>query len=101
MGKGDKKTKRGKIVAGSYGVRRPKKKKTTYKPTAKAVIKKTETVAKPVKDTTEKKVAPKKAAPKKAVPAVKQESKAKKPAAKAAEKKATPAVKEKKKSAKD
>ena len=27
MGKGDKKTKRGKIVKGSYGVRRPKKKK--------------------------------------------------------------------------
>ncbi|MDF1548326.1 MAG: 30S ribosomal protein THX [Bacteroidales bacterium] len=26
MGKGDKKTKRGKITAGSYGVTRPKKK---------------------------------------------------------------------------
>ncbi len=25
MGKGDKKTKRGKIIMGSYGVRRPKK----------------------------------------------------------------------------
>lgn len=25
MGKGDKKTKRGKIIAGSYGVRRPSK----------------------------------------------------------------------------
>ena len=28
MGKGDKKTKRGKITQGSYGVRRPRKKKT-------------------------------------------------------------------------
>ncbi|HUS86815.1 MAG TPA: 30S ribosomal protein THX [Bacteroidales bacterium] len=28
MGKGDKKTKRGKIVKGSYGVRRLRKKKT-------------------------------------------------------------------------
>lgn len=27
MGKGDKKTKKGKIVKGSFGVRRPKKKK--------------------------------------------------------------------------
>jgi 30S ribosomal protein S31 len=30
MGKGDKKTKRGKIVIGSYGIRRPRKK--TYVP---------------------------------------------------------------------
>ena len=29
MGKGDKKTKRGKIVIGSYGVRRPRKNKPT------------------------------------------------------------------------
>lgn len=28
MGKGDKKTKRGKIILGSYGVRRPRKKTT-------------------------------------------------------------------------
>lgn len=28
MGKGDKKTKKGKIIKGSYGVVRPKKKKT-------------------------------------------------------------------------
>ena len=35
MGKGDKKTKRGKIVNKSYGVRRPKKKK------AAAPVKKT------------------------------------------------------------
>ena len=29
MGKGDKKTKRGKIIKGSNGVSRPRKKKTT------------------------------------------------------------------------
>ncbi|MBS4061659.1 MAG: 30S ribosomal protein THX [Bacteroidetes bacterium] len=29
MGKGDKKTRRGKIVMGSYGVRRPRKNATT------------------------------------------------------------------------
>ena len=49
MGKGDKRTKRGKIHIGSTGVTRPKKKKTT--PTASAA---------------DKKAAPKKAAPKKA-----------------------------------
>ncbi len=31
MGRGDKKTKKGKISMGSYGVRRPKKKATAYK----------------------------------------------------------------------
>ena len=40
MGKGDKKTRRGKIVNGSYGVRRPKKKNAIVvvakKPKAKA-----------------------------------------------------------------
>lgn len=30
MGKGDKKTKRGKIVKGSFGVRRPRKKKNQH-----------------------------------------------------------------------
>ncbi len=49
MGKGDKKTKRGKIHIGSYGVIRPKK-KAVKKAAAK----------------TAKKAAPKKAAPKKA-----------------------------------
>lgn len=34
MGKGDKKTKKGKIASGSYGVKRPKK-TTTKKATAK------------------------------------------------------------------
>ncbi len=47
MGKGDKKSKRGKIHIGSTGVSRPKKKKTAAKPSAA-------------------KAAPKKAAPKKA-----------------------------------
>ena len=32
MGKGDKKTKRGKIIKGSYGVRRQKKKSDNSKP---------------------------------------------------------------------
>lgn len=51
MGKGDKKSKRGKIVNGSYGVRRPKKKnkkalvatpseKTEKKPAKKTTAKK-------------------------------------------------------------
>ena len=50
MGKGDKRTKRGKIHIGSTGVVRQKKKKTAVKKTAKAPAK----------------AAPKKAAPKKA-----------------------------------
>ena len=45
MGKGDKKTRRGKIVNGTYGVRRPRKKSSTVvvakKPKAKAKAKKT------------------------------------------------------------
>lgn len=32
MGKGDKKTKKGKISNGSYGARRPKKKRTATTP---------------------------------------------------------------------
>lgn len=35
MGKGDKKTKKGKIKMGSYGKSRPKKKITTSKPAEK------------------------------------------------------------------
>lgn len=65
MGKGDKKTKRGKIIAGSYGVRRPRKirkysksvvtdkteepvvaKKTSVKKTTKPAEKKTTPKAK-------------------------------------------------------
>lgn len=32
MGKGDKKTRRGKLFNNSYGVTRPRKKKKTYQP---------------------------------------------------------------------
>jgi 30S ribosomal protein S31 len=40
MGKGDKKSKRGKIIIGSYGVRRPRKKnKTVAKPVKKTKAK--------------------------------------------------------------
>ena len=41
MGKGDKKTKRGKIIKGSYGVRRPKKKSSPIISKAKPAAKKT------------------------------------------------------------
>ena len=41
MGKGDKKTRRGKITIGSYGVRRPKSKKSA------TIIEKVKTVKKP------------------------------------------------------
>ncbi len=40
MGKGDMKTKKGKIIAGSYGVRRPKKKSNVSKPIVKGKKKK-------------------------------------------------------------
>ena len=40
MGKGDKKTRRGKIIAGSYGVLRPKKKSSAVKPVVKTEKKK-------------------------------------------------------------
>lgn len=40
MGKGDKKTKKGKITMGSFGVRRPKKKVVVVPPTKKAKSKK-------------------------------------------------------------
>lgn len=39
MGKGDKKTKRGKITIGSYGVRRPRHKKKTFTPVKTAPAK--------------------------------------------------------------
>lgn len=63
MGKGDKKSKRGKIVRGSYGVRRPRKKTDSIVAApvkefvAKEVPSKTDVVA-------EKKAPAKKAAPK-------------------------------------
>ena len=51
MGKGDKKSRRGKIWNGSYGVRRPRKKKVSApvkqaKPKAKKALAKAKTKAK-------------------------------------------------------
>ncbi len=60
MGKGDKKSKRGKIIMGSYGVSRPKRKAAS--PTVKVGSKK---AAAPKKEAEPKKVAAKKSAPKK------------------------------------
>jgi len=65
MGKGDKKSRKGKISMGSYGVTRPRNKKK--KVVAKTATKK----AKPAVDKAEEgaaKAAPKKAAAKKAAP---------------------------------
>jgi 30S ribosomal protein S31 len=39
MGKGDQKTRRGKLFAGSYGVRRPRKKQTNVFIPSKPVVK--------------------------------------------------------------
>ena len=75
MGKGDKKTRKGKITMGSYGVLRPRK-KATWKAGAKV-----EAPKKVVAETPKKAAAPKKAAPKK-------ETTAKKTAPKKAAKKA-------------
>jgi 30S ribosomal protein S31 len=59
MGKGDKKSRKGKISIGSYGVSRARRNK-------KSAVVSTEKKAKPVKAEAPKKVAPKKeAAPKK------------------------------------
>ncbi|MCD4746360.1 MAG: 30S ribosomal protein THX [Bacteroidales bacterium] len=46
MGKGDKKTKRGKIILGSYGVRRPRKKKKEFVLVDKPKEKETEVLEK-------------------------------------------------------
>lgn len=54
MGKGDKKTRRGKITIGTYGVRRPRKK-------VKSIV----VAEKSKKKTTAKKAAPKKTTAKK------------------------------------
>lgn len=63
MGKGDRKSRKGKITMGSYGVRRPKKSKPVNKPEAvRKEIKEPDTV-KPVK--TVKPAAPKAEKPKK------------------------------------
>lgn len=70
MGKGDKKTKRGKIISGSYGVLRPKKKASTKlvsKPKPETPVKAvTEATEKPVKKPAAKKAITKKASTKKA-----------------------------------
>lgn len=52
MGKGDKKSRRGKIILGTYGVRRPKKKAETAPEPQKVVA-----AQKPVKEKKEKAVA--------------------------------------------
>jgi len=76
MGKGDRKTRRGKLYIGTYGVRRPKKGKK-HVATSKPVIVKKE-VKEPVKEVKEikvvEKVEKKAAAPKvaKAAPATKE-----------------------------
>lgn len=80
MGKGDKKTKRGKIVRGSYGVRRPKKKHDAYKP----VVKKEEKVIATKIETEE---------PKEKKPAATKAPAKKAPAKKTAAKKTETAVK--------
>ena len=84
MGKGDKKSKRGKIILGTYGVRRPQKpkKKTEIIPAAKAKAPVIEEKVKPEKASV--KAAKPKAAPKSAAKTTaKTAEKAAKPAAKA------------------
>ncbi len=61
MGRGDKKTRKGKIRKGSYGVSRPRLRKAAVVSTPKVAAEPVEKVAKPAK-----KAAPKKAARKKA-----------------------------------
>ena len=83
MGKGDKKTRRGKLFTGSFGVRRPKKKITVA--AAKIEKKSVEKAPAPVVEKQAKKTAPKvateapaakKAAPKKTAKPKKTEEKA-------------------------
>lgn len=65
MGKGDKKSKRGKIILGSYGVRRlrrSKKEVVATKPAPAAVVVETVKPAKAAPKTTKPKAAPKTAA---------------------------------------
>jgi 30S ribosomal protein S31 len=64
MGKGDKKTKKGKIWRGSYGNSRKRSvNKSGYKPVAKAAKAEVEVVAKPKPKPKAKKAAKKKAKP--------------------------------------
>ena len=78
MGKGDKKSKKGKISSGSYGVSRKRKKNTPYVAKVKKVAPKKEEA--PVAEEVEKKSPAKKSAAKK--PAAKKTPAKKKPAAK-------------------
>jgi ribosomal small subunit protein bTHX len=71
MGKGDKKTKRGKIIMGSFGVRRPKKRKSGYTAEDKSAEVKTKTEVQPKAEKVKEK---KKTATKKAVTEVKEET---------------------------
>lgn len=64
MGKGDKKTRRGKISMGSYGVLRPRK-KAAAKTSAKSADSADKKAAAPKKVSAKKAAAPKKAAAKK------------------------------------
>jgi len=64
MGKGDKKSRKGKIARGTYGVRRPRKTEKKYIPTSKPVSKVKE-VEKTVKAEKKEKSTEKKASPKK------------------------------------
>jgi 30S ribosomal protein S31 len=71
MGKGDKKTKRGKIIMGSYGVRRPQRNKSGYTAEGKSAEEKAKTDAQPKEEVRKEK---KKTATKKAVAEVKEEA---------------------------
>lgn len=81
MGKGDKKTKRGKITIGSFGKRRLKKTKSTYSAAVKETVKKATEKEKPepkAKVEAKAKVETKpKAEPKKKATSKKEEPKAK------------------------
>ena len=72
MGRGDKKTRKGKISKGSFGVLRPHKKKTEVV-TAKPKTKKAAAKKEPVAKDDAKKSTPKKAATAKKAPTKKKE----------------------------
>ena len=92
MGKGDKKTKKGKITIGSYGKRRKRKKTSGIKPKQAEVAAKPKATPKPKVETKEKPASkPKAEVKEKAAPKAKSETKAK-----AAPKKAAPKAKPKK-----
>ena len=65
MGKGDKKSRRGKITMGSYGVSRPRKKSTSVVAVKSATPKVAKLTAAKTEKVAKKAAAPKKAAAKK------------------------------------